>query len=309
MPEQISRDFMKRLLVLVVSSIALRISAADLPSEYRPKGELIISSFASAPFPHPQRAEGHKYKDKFFSAKESYSDSTVAIFIPNGFRETGRLDFVVHFHGWGNHVENVLHHYELIDQFVASGRNAILIVPQGPRDASDSFGGKLEETNGFKIFMSEVEDTLRNKSGLKKKDFQIGRIVLSGHSGGYQVMSAIVDHGGMSEKVAEVWLFDALYAQTDRFLAWEDKTHGRLINIYTENGGTKKRSEEMMAMLKSRGTEFFVAKEGDSKAKDLQSNKLIFLFTDLPHDEVVAKHQTFEEFLKTSCLEELKKSD
>lgn len=299
---------MKQILLLAVASLALRVSAADLPAEYRSKGELIISSFASAPFPHAERAEGHKYKDKFFSAKDHYSDSTVAIFIPNGFRETGRLDFVVHFHGWGNHVEKVLHHYELIDQFAASGRNAILIVPQGPRDASDSFGGKLEDTNGFKIFMREVGDTLRNKSGLKKKDFQVGKIVLSGHSGGYQVMSAILDHGGMSE-VAEVWLFDALYAQTDRFLAWQDKTNGRLINIYTEDGGTKKRTEEMMAMLKSRGTEFFAAKEAEAKAKDLQLNKLIFLFTDLPHDEVVAKHRTFEEFSKTSCLEELKKSE
>jgi len=298
---------MKRLLVLLLATLALGVPAADLSSEYASKGELIISSFASAPFPHPQRAEGHKYKDKFFSAQDHYSDSTVAIFIPKGFRETGRLDFVVHFHGWGNHVENVLHHYELIDQFVASGRNAILIVPQGPRDASDSFGGKLEDTNGFKIFMGEVGDILRNKSG--KKDFGVGRVVLSGHSGGYEVMSAIVDHGGISEKVAEVWLFDALYAQTDRFLRWEDKTHGRLLNIYTENGGTKKRSEEMMAMLKSRGTEFFAAKEGDSKAKDLQSNKLIFLFTDLAHDEVVGKHRTFQEFLETSCLEELKKAE
>jgi len=308
-PSRVSPDFMKRLLLFFLTSTALTLHGADLSSEYAAKGELIVSSFASAPFPHAERAEGHKYKDKFFSAKDHYSDSTVAIFIPKGFRETGRLDFVIHFHGWGNHVENVLNHYELIDQFVASGRNAILIVPQGPRDASDSFGGKLEDTNGFKIFMGEVGETLRNKSALKKKDFGVERIVLSGHSGGYQVMSAIVDHGGMSEKVAEVWLFDALYAQTERFLAWENKTHGRLLNIYTENGGTKKRSEEMMEMLKSRGTEFFSAKEADAKATDLQSNKLVFLFTDLPHDEVVAKHHTFCEFLKTSCLEELKKAE
>jgi len=68
----------------------------------------------------------------------------------------------------------------------------------------------------------------------------VGRIILSGHSGGYQVnFSAIVDHGGMSDKVSEVWLFDALYAQTDRFLKWMDTRNGRLIDIYTEHGGTK----------------------------------------------------------------------
>jgi hypothetical protein len=297
---------MKNHLCLLLACAVLPLHGADLNSEYASQGELILSTFASAPFPHPQRAEGHKYKERFYSAKEHYSDSTVAIFIPKGFRETDRLDFVVHFHGWNNHVENVLRHYELINQFVESQRNAILVVPQGPRDASDSFGGKLEDTNGFKVFMSEVSETLRKKSALKKKDFAMGRIILSGHSGGYEVMSSIVERGGLSDKVTEVWLFDALYAQTEKFLAWFDKGHGRLINIYTENGGTKSRTEQMMASLKERGTPFFSGKEGEAKATDLQSNRLIFLFTDLPHDDVVAKHQTFRDYLKTSCLKELK---
>ena len=86
----------------------------------------------SAPFPHPKRADGHRHNGKFFSAKENYSDSTVAIFIPKGFHETGKIDFEVHFHGWSNHVEDVLDHYRLIEQFVASNRNAVLVVPQGP---------------------------------------------------------------------------------------------------------------------------------------------------------------------------------
>ena len=300
---------MTKPILFLLLCAALPLSAADLKSEYASRGELIIGEFASAPFPHPQRAEGHKYKDKFFSAKDHYSDNTVAIFIPKDFRETDRPDFVVHFHGWGNHVENVLKHYELIDQFVESGRNAILIVPQGPRDASDSFGGKLEDTNGFKIFMTEVADTLRKKSALKKKDFQPGRIILSGHSGGYQVISSIVERGGLTDHVAEVWLFDALYAQSDKFLAWFDKTPGRLLNIYTENGGTKKRTEEMMDLLKTRGTTFFSGKESELNLNDLKTNRLVFLFADLPHDDVPAKHKTFRDFLKTSCLEESKKSD
>ncbi len=112
----------------------------------------------------------------------------MAIFIPKGFRETGQIDFIVHFHGWKNHVEGVLDEYKLIEQLAASGRNAVLVVPQGPRDAPDSFGGKLEDPDGFKRFMADVMDTLRQQSGLKKKDFALGQIILSGHSGGYEVM-------------------------------------------------------------------------------------------------------------------------
>ena len=297
---------MNKRLLLCLSSAALCSYGENLPQRYAGCGELIVTQLASAPFPHPQRAEGHQYQKQLYPAKEHYTDSTVAIFIPKGFRETGTIDFVVHFHGWKNYVAGVLEQYQLIEQLLESGRNAVLVVPQGPRNAPDSFGGKLEDAKGFQRFMDEVVDTLRQKSALKKKGFTIGQIMLSGHSGGYEVISAIVARGGLTDHVREVWLFDALYAQTDRFLAWHDQQHGRLLDIYTEHGGTKAETEQLMATLKKRGTKFFSGKESETTAADLQANKLVFLFTALPHNDVVAKHQTFRWFLETSCLKKRK---
>ncbi len=265
---------MKKLLLLLLGCAALPARGETLPEHYARYGELIVTQLASAPFPHPKRAEGHTYQGKFYSAKDHYSDITVAIFIPKGFRETGKIDFVVHFHGWQNNVAGVLERYKLIEQLVASGRNAVLVVPQGPRNAPDSFGGKLEDPDGFKRFMGDVMQTLREKSALKQKDFALGQIVLSGHSGGYEVISAILDRGGLTDHVSEVWLFDALYAQTDKFLAWIDRKQGRFIDIYTEHGGTKARTEELMATLKQRGTAFFAAKEGEAKPADLQAEQV-----------------------------------
>ena len=276
---------------------------SSLRADYASQGELIVTHLASAPFPHPARAEGHRYQDKLFTAAENYSDDTVAIFIPRNFRETGTIDFVIHFHGWGNNVSNVLAQYHLVDQLMASGRNAILVVPQGPRNASDSFGGKLEDPDGFKRFMADVGTTLRQKSQLARKDFKPGRVVLSGHSGGYQVISSIVERGGLSNQIREVWLFDALYSRGEKFLAWWGQQHGRLLNIYTDNGGTLKRSEEMMAQLKQQGTQFQAGEEGAFPAADLKADQPIFLHTKLGHNEVVAAHQTFKLFLETSCLE------
>jgi hypothetical protein len=296
---------MNKLLLLLLGCALLPARGENLPQHYAGYGELIVTQLASAPFPHPKRAEGHKYHDELYSAAEHYSDNTVAIFIPKGFRETGQIDFIVHFHGWKNNVEGVLHHYQLIEQLTESGRNAVLVVPQGPRNAPDSFGGKLEDPDGFKRFMTDVADTLRQKSGLKKKDFALGQIALSGHSGGYQVISAIVDCGGLSDHVREVWLFDALYAQTDKFLAWIDRHQGRFIDLYTEYGGTKTETEQLMARLKQRGTAFFAGKEGEAKPADLQANKLVFLYTDLPHDDVVNKRHEFRDFLQTSCFGKL----
>jgi len=296
---------MNKLLLLPLGCAALMARGESLSERYAGYGTLIVTQLTAAPFPHPKRAEGHTYQGKLFPAKEHYADNTVAIFIPKGFRETGQIDFSVHFHGWRNNVEGVLGHYKLIEQLVASGRNAVLVVPQGPRNAPDSFGGKLEDADGFKQFMAEVVATLRQNPALKQRDFVLGQIVLSGHSGGYQVISAIVDRGGLTDHVREVWLFDALYAQTDKFLAWIDKQQGRFIDLYTDHGGTKTETEKLMATLKGRGTAFFAGQESEAKPADLQTNKLVFLHTDLPHDEVVDKRQEFRDFLQTSCLGKL----
>ena len=298
---------MKALLPILLSLATPVWAGEDWEQAYAAYGRLIVTQFVSAPFPHPARAEGHMYKDKLYSAAEHYSDSTVAILIPKNFREGRSVDFVVHFHGWNNTVAGTLNTYKLAEQLVASGKNAVLVVPEGPHNAPDSFGGKLEDAGGFKRFLDEVVATLKQRGVFKRKDFAVGRVMLSGHSGGYRVMSAIVDRGGMPSSVKEVWLFDALYAETDKFLAWFDREHGRLLDIYTDHGGTKDDSEAMMELLKKRGTTFYATGEKNVTEKGLRQNKLVFIHSDLPHDDVVAKRNEFELFLKTSLLADGKK--
>ncbi len=297
---------MKAPLAILLATAAPALASEPLEQIYAEHGRLIVTQFVSAPFPHPARAAGHKYQDKSFPAPDHYADSTVAIFIPKGFRETGRVDLVIHFHGWHNTVAGTLRDFKLIEQLVASGKNAVLVVPEGPRNAPDSFGGKLEDQDGFRRFVEELAATLQQRAGFQTSDFAPGRIILSGHSGGYRVMAAILDRGGLAKNADEVWLFDALYAGTDQFLAWSDRRHGRLLNIYTDRGGTKKPSEEMMARLKQRGTPFLVVEEARATVEELKTNRLIFLHTDLPHNDVVDKRSEFSRFLKTSTLDDLK---
>ncbi len=278
-------------------------SDESLGKNYAALGTLILTNLVSAPFPHSARADGRRYHDRFFSAKEHYSDSTVAMFIPKDFRATDAVDFVVYFHGWNNSVAGTLERYKLVEQLSASGKNAILIVPEGPRDAPDSFGGKLEDTNGFASFMAEVATTLRTSGLPGRPNFEIGNIILSGHSGGYHVMAAILHHGGLSAKIKEAWLFDALYGGTEDFVAWQKNENGRLLNIYTDHGGTRDESEKLMASLKSSGIPIFAAEDSAATPDELRTNELVFLHTDMPHDEVVARRGTFGQFLKASRLE------
>jgi len=292
---------MKMCSLLLLGLWQLAARAESLPETFATQGQLISTTLSSAPFPHESRAAGHTYKGESFPAAQHYSDSTVAFFIPKGFRATLQVDFVIHFHGWRNTVAGTLQGYQLTEQLVASGRNAILIVPEGPHDAPDSAGGKLEDVDGFKRFMAEVLVTLQ-KSQVLKPEATVGKIILSGHSGGYQVISSIVAKGGMGSQVREVWLFDALYAQSDRFLAWSDQTRGRLLNIYTENGGTKVRTEEMISVLKQDNKPALITTDEAVTGLELQTNRFVFLHTDMSHNEVVAKRKTFQRFLETSCL-------
>ena len=290
------------LLLFALTETPLALAAQSLEAAFASQGRLILAPFASAPFPHPDRAQGHTYKGKLYPAEAHYSDSTVALFIPRGFRETGTVDLVIHFHGWTNTVAGTLTTFHLVEQLIASGKNAVLVIPEGPSNAPDSFGGKLEDADGFKRFMAEVVTTLRARANFKSPDFSVGRIILSGHSGGYRVIAGILDRGGLAKNADEVWLFDALYGRTDSFLAWADHTRGRLINIYTDHGGTKEESEKLQSRLTTRGTPFLLTEETSLTAAALRQTPLIFIHTDLAHAEVADKRQQFALFLNTSVL-------
>lgn len=293
----------KLLLSLLLTGFAISLHADSWADQYAQYGNLIVVKLDSAPFPHPDRAQGHTYDKQFYPADKHYSDNTVGIFVPKGFRRLDKIDFVVHFHGWRHHVENTLSIYHLIPQFMDAGRNAILVVPQGPYDAPDSFDGKLEDENGFKRFMGEIMATLQQRGVIGAEP--VGDIILSGHSGGYEVISSILAHGGMNDNIKEVFLFDALYGRTEKFMNWFDHyPNRRMINLYTEHGGTKQETEKLIADVKARKSSVsFVSKnEADLTPRDLKKFQLVFIFTPMEHDKTPYEHQSFRDFLKTSRL-------
>jgi serine-type D-Ala-D-Ala carboxypeptidase/endopeptidase (penicillin-binding protein 4) len=278
--------------------------AAELKALYAPDGDVLLVQLATAPFPHPSRAKGHWYGNQFFSAEDHYSDNSVAIVIPKHFHASDKVDFLVHFHGWRHTVAETLGEYHLVDQLAASGKNVILVVPQGPFNVPDSSGGKLEDTNGFARFMDDVVAAVRNSGVLDRPNVAIGNIILSGHSGGYKVMAAIVDHGGLSDKIKEVWLFDALYAGRENFVAWQKAENGRLLDIYTDHGGTEYETADLIASLKTNSVSYWAGEDTAVTPDELRTNKYVVLHSDMPHNDVVSKRHAFEKFLETSCLED-----
>lgn len=263
-----------------------------------------MPQFSSAPFPAVERINGHVYNNQTFSYEEHYTDSSVAIFIPNGFKTGDATNFIVYFHGWYNNIDSACAQSKLIEQFSKSNKNAIFIFPEGPKNSPDSYGGRLEEKDGLKNLINDVTKFLTEKGKLNSPI--VGNIILAGHSGAYRVISFCLMRGGLTENISDVFLFDALYGETEKYSHWIENYNGRFINIYTDNGGTKKETESLMDDLNGWGISYFKTEEKELIPDDLSKNKLIFIHTDLTHNEVIAVRNQFLNYLKTSKLQTIK---
>ena len=108
--------------------------------------------------------------------------------------------------------------------------------------------------------------------------------------------------GGMAEKIREVYLFDALYGQVEKYVRWLDTYRRRMITIYTDSGGTKEESEALMADLDGWNVPYPARRELDLRPIDLYNHRLVFTHTHLNHDAVMLGRHQFREYLRASCL-------
>jgi hypothetical protein len=276
-------------------------SAAVLLAQNLPSGRTLLQPFASAPYPHASRENGHVYQGKLYDAATHYSDSTVAIYIPAGYRDTGSLDFIVHFHGWNNNVQHVLERYRLREQLDASGRNAILVVPQGPKDAPDSGDGKLElDPGGFARFMSEVASWV-HANGKTSSD-RIGRIVLTAHSGGYGGAGGVLTRGGMNDAITDVILFDAAYAYFDAFANWtKARPSNHFLSVFTYDTSTG--NTAIMGLVQAAQPNIYVRLGDTLTGQQLETRAPTFaLTTSIAHDDLLTAQNWYALFLRSTAL-------
>ncbi|MBV8603756.1 MAG: hypothetical protein JO224_03650 [Pelomonas sp.] len=274
-------------------------AAASAPPPPLP-GRSFMPALPSAPYPHASRANGHDYQTEHFDAATSYSDATVGVYVPANFRPGAATDLVVHFHGWSNHVEEVLRRYELREQLEASGRNAVLVVPQGPKDAKDSGGGKLElDADGFKRFTQDVGAFLHAQGVAPTA--AVGRIVLTLHSGGYGAAGGVLTRGGMNDAITDVILFDAAYAYFDAFADWaKGGAERHLLSLFTDD--TALGNANLMALLQG-ARPFEVLDAATMTPERLATRAPTFVLTNsVQHDQLMQQLRWYELFLRTTAL-------
>jgi hypothetical protein len=253
---------------------------------------------AHTAFPDTGRANGHIYDKVLYSSADHYHDSTVLIIAPKNLDASKTVDFVFWFHGWRNNVDNTAVYYQLTKQFIASGRNAVLVLAETAKDSPDSYGGKLENTGVFKALVGDVLNGLKAQR-LIPKSCIAGHVLLAGHSGAYRVMARIIQNGQVP--IDEAMLFDALYAETEIFMAWikADNAH-RFIHLYTNHGGTDGESHAMLKLLDQEHIPYFETEETQISPQQLQNNRLVYIHSLREHNDIINNPDNFKLLLENN---------
>ena len=284
------------LLMMVVLLISHILFAQDEPSIVWHKvdeGDWTRLYLKNSLFPHPSRISGHTYKGLRFNYAVNYSDSSAIVFLPRGYKTLNNVNnVIVHFHGWNNEVLNVMHNFNMLPQVYHSGKNVILILAQGPKNAMDSAGGKIEERNGLKRFILEILTTLKEDNRITTNT--IGQVIISAHNGGYRPAILGLVNGGLEKNIKELYLFDAFYDLTENIIPWLklDKDN-KLRSVYTESLAPEHR--DFLKILYENGLRYNNVLTPETK--------IMLQFSRACHDCIV--EDNFELWLKNSPLEDI----
>ena len=279
---------MRIFLIILSNTFALTCNAQDLKLFH------MVSSHTS--FPDSARLNGQLYDSVVYEVTSHYQDSSILLIVPSHLNAKSRINMVFWFHGWHNNIDSAAIRYDLLRQFANTKKNAVLVLAETAKDAPDSYGGKLEKPGVFKKLVKDIILNLKNERCIPANS-EVGNVILAGHSGAYRVMAYILDNGGI--QVQEVILFDALYAETDKFIVWmqSHKTHC-FINMYTDNGGTEEETFRMMKQLKENGISYQNTEEATLTRNQIEENRILFIHTAQQHNDIINNPDHFRLFIE-----------
>ncbi len=286
------------LLVFLLLGPALALSATPTASpllrvEQSTTGTTLWLRMKNGPFP----CDGKPYRD-----------ATTALFVPTHYKPQKQIDMLVHFHGHDGLVPRKIVEHQLREQVAESGRNILFVMPQGPTNAGDSAGGKLELQAGFAAFTTEMLQMLQRKDVRKAlilfrftKQLQLGHVALSAHSGGYHVTAKVLELGGVP--VREVFLFDALYADVPLFRDWlaQQEGQGKRLILWFTGGAPMQLGQILRTRLREAGVHVsWEDPEGSLTWQQFCRGPAVMIHTGLKHGQTPWGHNNLRDALLSS---------
>ncbi len=152
-------------------------------------------------------------------------------YVPAGVDTSQALHVVVFFHGWNGCAaavasdEQIPCHpggprrgsLDLIGQFRASGRAAVLLIPQLGLETQRGDPGQLGAQDGLRRLLDESLTALAPRIGSHRVD-ELASVSVVAHSGGYEAAYAVLRQGGV--EVRRVAFFDATYTGIPTLAGW-----------------------------------------------------------------------------------------
>ncbi len=234
-----------------------------------------VAPLTSAPFPYSGKdVDPHffdftdpKTGERFrtgrtlerLSERDHYRDSSVLFYVPKRFNPNRSFVYVVFFHGNRSDVQQCVKDYRLDEQIESSGKNAILLLPQLAKNASDSSPGTFSRKNVFRAFMQEAAQVLSQRLGKKfRRPLEQAPIILAAFSGGYKPLACSLDRGGVDSRIKAVLLLDALYEDLYIFGKWvlSHAGGGVFVNIFTEGSACEEKTKILAQFLREHRVPF-----------------------------------------------------
>lgn len=241
-------------------------------------GVWTVVALPSAPFPYGDAA---------------YDDASVLVWRPLGWDDGPAVDVVTHFHGHNATLDEVLATQWLAEQAALSGRNAVLVVPQGPVEAADGDFGRLDQPGGHEALVRDAITLLFRDGWVGAPAF--GGQVLTTHSGGYNAVANVIESGGLP--VSAVHLFDALYGRDSTFEKFA-LDGGVLRSVYTDGGGTDENNRALRDRLEGEG----VAVSASFEDEALASALVTIGYSEASHGGCVVEDRAYARLLVSSGL-------
>lgn len=266
------------------------------------RGVTLVLELEQAPFP---------------AAGSWHRDPTVIVFVPRHHRSApgGTVGFVVHYHGHNSTAERAMTAHQLREQLFDSKQNAILVVPELAAMAPDSSCGKLEAPGALARMLQDILDTLELSrearaalgASAPTTGARPGRVCVAAHSGGYHAAACSIRGGGAD--VHEVYLFDALYADTEIFRDWVIAGRGKpmgsrhkLVSYFTV-GTTEANTRRLFAELAQAGVACAEESvEGTLSRQDIIHAEAVSIRTQLTHGTVTSELNSLRDCLYASAL-------
>lgn len=179
---------------------------------------------------------------------------------------------VIYLHGDGDSSDTAFTNHALAKQFLTSGRNALFIVPEAPRDGD-------EET--FWDSLGALLNAVHAATGVARPR---GEVVVMGHSRAYRSIVMWLD----DRRIGHVVLLDAMFSNEAEYTDWIDRSPGhekkRLTLVsYTTRG----KSEALIAKLEGAMKVTRIPPTFQALSKAQRQARVLYLRSQYGHMEIV----------------------